>query len=128
MNNGGYGAGIGGNEGTYNGSGGDCGMVTVSSGNVTANGSSDGAGIGGGAGGTGGGKGGTVTISGGTVIATGSNGAGIGGGNCLHGVDDTYGGGGGKGFIKVTIRSIPSRQMTGTRSRTFWWTALPSVP
>jgi len=95
MNSGGKGAGIGGNGGTYVSSGGDCGTVTVSSGKVTANGSSDGAGIGGGAGDTRGGNGGAVTISGGTVIATGSNGAGIGGGNCLQGVDDTYGGGGG---------------------------------
>lgn len=96
MANGGYGAGIGGNGGSdYGSGGGDCGTVTISSGKVTANGSSDGAGIGDGAGDTRGGDGGAVTISGGTVIATGSNGAGIGGGNCLHSIDDTYGGGGG---------------------------------
>jgi uncharacterized repeat protein (TIGR02543 family) len=57
---------------------GEGGTITINGGEVTANAGSDGAGIGGGKGGAGG----TVTISGGTVTATGgSGGAGIGSGS-----------------------------------------------
>lgn len=67
-----YGAGIGGGFGI------PCGNIVINSGNITATGGDDAAGIGAG-GGTG--SCGNITISGGTVEATGGgNGAGIGGG------------------------------------------------
>ena len=65
------------------------GAITISGGKVTANGSATGAGIGGG----GYGSGGAITISGGTVEAHGSNGAGIGGGNSGNGGTVTITGG-----------------------------------
>ncbi len=84
----GDGAGIGGNNGQYDGKytspGGTAGSITIHGGHVTATGAGAAAGIGGGAG-SNGGSGGTVRITGGVVTATGGtvqtySGAGIGGG------------------------------------------------
>ena len=85
-----YGAGIGGNKGASSNTTGKCGTIIIYGGNITAQGSYYGAGIGGGYYGVGG----TVTIYGGTVTATGGNyGAGIGGGYyAAGGTVNVYGG------------------------------------
>ena len=85
-----YGAGIGGNKGASSNTTGKCGTIIIYGGNITAQGSYYGAGIGGGYYGVGG----TVTIYGGTVTATGgSYGSGIGGGYCrAGGTVNVYGG------------------------------------
>ena len=72
-----YGAGIGGNKGASGNTTGKCGTIIIYGGNITAQGSYYGAGIGGGYYGAGG----TINIYGGTVNATGGYyGSGIGGG------------------------------------------------
>ena len=85
-----YGAGIGGNKGASSNTTGKCGTIIIYGGNITAQGSYYGAGIGGGYYGVGG----TVTIYGGTVTATGGNyGSGIGGGYYrAGGTVNVYGG------------------------------------
>ena len=85
-----YGAGIGGNKGASGNTTGKCGTIIIYGGNITAQGSYYGAGIGGGYYGAGG----TINIYGGTVNATGGYyGSGIGGGYyAAGGTVNVYGG------------------------------------
>ena len=85
-----YGAGIGGNKGASGNTTGKCGTIIIYGGNITAQGSYYGAGIGGGYYGAGG----TINIYGGSVNATGGYyGSGIGGGYyAAGGTVNVYGG------------------------------------
>ncbi|GHT52832.1 hypothetical protein AGMMS49982_14110 [Bacteroidia bacterium] len=88
QNPGDYNAGIGSNSDSWTGASG--GNITINGGTVTANGGAQGSGIGSGKNGD---PGTIITINGGTVNATGTNGAGIGGGDHSQGGNITINGG-----------------------------------